>query len=375
MSSVLRILLVLIIILACFGLAAGGWAVERIPAMAASKFGPPAAGLSTPQRVMYAVRLLNRENQLISPVDLQGQPRSFVIEMGESGSSIASRLEAEGLISNADIFRTYLIYAGLDTRVQAGNFQISPAMSALEIAGELLDPVPGEVTFNILAGWRAEEVANALPTSGLQVSAADFLRVVRDPPDEILPSGVPPGTHLEGFLLPGSYQIKREVTARELAGIFTARFDEAVTQEMRDGFARQGLSIVEAVKLASIVEREAVVVDEQALIASVFYNRLAISMKLDSDPTVQYAVGYQLATQSWWKNPLTRSDLQFDSRYNTYIYPGLPPGPICNPGIDALAAVAEPEQSGYYYFRAQCDRSGRHFFAVTYEEHLQNACP
>jgi UPF0755 protein len=343
--------------------------------MAASKFGPPSARMSTTQKLMYSIRLLNNERDLLSPHSPQGQPRKFSIGLGESVNAISSRLEREGYIRSAETFRTYLVYAGLDTRVQAGEFTLSPSMNALEIAEELMDPIPEEVVFNILPGWRVEEIADALPTSGLQVTPAELLRVARSPTDDILPRGVPPGTPLEGFLMPGSYQIRRVVTASELAAIFTARFDERVSQEMRDGFASQGLSLVDAVKLASIVEREAVVADEQALIASVFYNRLAIGMKLDSDPTVQYAVGYQLGTNSWWKNPLMRSDLRFDSRYNTYIYPGLPPGPICNPGIGSLQAVASPAQSGYYFFRAQCDGSGRHFFAVTYEQHLQNACP
>jgi UPF0755 protein len=98
-------------------------------------------------------------------------------------------------------------------------------------------------------------------------------------------------------------------------------------------------------------------------------------MKLDSDPTVQYALGYNTAAATWWTNPLSASDLQFDSPYNTYLYPGLPPGPICNPGLSALNAVAYPAQTPYYYFRAACDGSGRHAFAQTYEEHLRNACP
>jgi UPF0755 protein len=375
MASLLRLIMVIVLIVACIGLAAGFWALERIPAMAASKFGPPSARMSTTQKLMYSIRLLNNERDLLSPHSPQGQPLKFSIGLGESVNAISSRLEREGYIRSAETFRTYLVYAGLDTRVQAGEFTLSPSMNALEIAEELMDPIPEEVVFNILPGWRVEEIADALPTSGLQVTPAEFLRVARSPTDDILPRGVPPGTPLEGFLMPGSYQIRRVVTASELAAIFTARFDERVSQEMRDGFASQGLSLVDAVKLASIVEREAVVADEQALIASVFYNRLAIGMKLDSDPTVQYAVGYQLGTNSWWKNPLMRSDLRFDSRYNTYIYPGLPPGPICNPGIGSLQAVASPAQSGYYFFRAQCDGSGRHFFAVTYEQHLQNACP
>ena len=108
-------------------------------------------------------------------------------------------------------------------------------------------------------------------------------------------------------------------------------------------------------------------------IASVFLNRRAIGMKLDSDPTVQYALGFN--NDTWWTNPLSLADLQVDSPYNTYLNPGLPPGPICNPGLAALKAVAFPEQTPYFYFRAACDHSGRHLFAETFEQHKSNACP
>lgn len=175
--------------------------------------------------------------------------------------------------------------------------------------------------------------------------------------------------------MPGEYTIKRGINAHDLAKLFVERFDQTVAPEIRDGFARQGLDLKQGVTLASIVQREAVVADEQPIIASVFYNRLTNGMKLESDPTVQYAVGYEPMKQTWWKNPLSTEDLQVDSRYNTYRYAGLPPGPISNPGIEALRAVAYPAQTQYFFFRALCDGSGRHAFAVTFDEHLNNACP
>jgi UPF0755 protein len=111
------------------------------------------------------------------------------------------------------------------------------------------------------------------------------------------------------------------------------------------------------------------------LIASVYLNRIAIGMKLDADPTVQYALGYQFDTGLWWKNPLSLADLEVVSPYNTYLNNGLPPTPISNPGIDALMAVANPQSSPYYFFRAACDGSGYHVFAETFEEQLANSCP
>jgi UPF0755 protein len=147
-----------------------------------------------------------------------------------------------------------------------------------------------------------------------------------------------------------------------------------MTAELREGFARQGLTVYQGVTLASLVQREAVEAEEQPIIASVFLNRLNAGMKLDSDPTVQYALGYNPVQQTWWTNPLSAVDLQIDSTYNTYARVGLPPGPIASPGSEALRAVAYPSQTPYYFFRAQCDGSGLHFFAETLEEHIANGC-
>lgn len=370
-----RLVLLLMIILACAAVVGMVWAGDQLPRMAARSYGPPGGSLSYLQRTLYSARVLAMEPSLLSPHNPAGAGRSFSVSLGETVNAIAGRLEEEGFIGSADAFRTYLIYAGLDTGVQAGRYLLSSAMTPVEIARTLQDAVPAEVDFVILPGWRAEEIAMALPTSGLDISALEFLKLVRNPTADMLPEGFPALASLEGFLMPGTYQVKREISAYDLVRLFIQRFDQTVTPDLREAFAANGLALEEAVSLAAIVQREAMIEDEQPIIASVFYNRLADGMKLDSDPTVQYAAGYQVETNNWWKNPLTRADLQFDSRYNTYIYPGLPPGPICNPSIEALRAVAYPAETGYYYFRAKCDGSRRHAFSVTYDEHLQNACP
>jgi len=288
---------------------------------------------------------------------------------------VAERLEQEGLIRSGEALRVFLVYSGLDTTLQAGNYQLSPAGSAVEIAHQMQDATPDEVSFRILAGWRLEEVAAALPVNGVQVDPQEFILAVRNPTGLTLDIDWPQGTSLEGYLFPDVYQFKRDTSIEEVLNTFVTRFFEQIPPELKEGFARQGLDLTQAVTLASIVQREAIVQDEMPMIASVFINRLAIDMKLDSDPTVQYAVGYQAGRGGWWTNPLSLDDLQVDSPYNTYIYKGLPPGPISNPSLAAMQAVAAPAQTPYYYFRAACDGSGRHNFARTFEEQVQNACP
>ena len=174
--------------------------------------------------------------------------------------------------------------------------------------------------------------------------------------------------------MPGSYELPRDLTAEELIIVLLNRFEELVSTKVRDGLLQQGLSLREGVIIASIVQREAVVSEEQSQIAAVFLNRLTIGMSLEADPTVQYALGYNTSQLTWWTNPLSTADIGFSSPYNTYLNSGIPPGPIANPSLAALMAVAFPAQTPYYFFRAACDNSGRHNFAETFDQHLVNAC-
>ncbi len=333
-----------------------------MPRLAADTFGPPAENLGVIDKVYLSSQILLERDTLTAPKNPFGAEVPFQIALGESPLAISNRLEVMGLIADPNSFRNYLVYSGLDVGLQAGDYVLSPIMSPVEIAQALQDPTPAEVDFVVLAGWRLEEIAVQLPASGLAI-----------PPDTFISSAV--SLNAEGYLHPGTYSVPREISVDLLLRTLVNEFHKALTPDLEAGFAQSGLTIPEAVILASIIEREAIVESEMPLIASVFINRLAVGMKLDADPTVQYAVGYNSAQGTWWTNPLSHADLATDSPYNTYLYHGLPPGPIANPGLTALQAVAYPAQSPYYYFRALCDNSGRHIFAQTYAEHVANACP
>jgi UPF0755 protein len=344
-----------------------------IPALTNRQYGMPSPALGPLDRLEYSVRLLWYGGMLTQPLNPGGVEQPFTIEPGEGVPSIAIRLEEVGLIRSAAAFRTYLSYTGLDTSVQAGEYQLSPALSIVDIARELQDATPEQITFVILPGWRMEEIAASLSTSGLEITREEFLAAAHSAPPGL--DFLPASASTEGFLYPGVYVLPRETTAEALVDEFLRNFSLHLTIDLREGFTRQGLDVYQAVTLASIVQREAVVEDERAQIASVFHNRLRVGMKLDSDPTVQYALGFDLAQGTWWTNPLSAAHLQIDSPYNTYIYTGLPPSPIANPSLSALQAVAFPAETPYYFFRARCDDSGLHDFSVTFEEHLQNGCP
>jgi UPF0755 protein len=344
-----------------------------VPSRAARVYGPPAPWLSLPQRVQYSALLLWYSGRLTQPLDPNGTEQSFTIEIGESVDSVSNHLQAVGLIQDAEALRSYLIYSGLDTSIQAGEYQLSTAMSALDIAHELQDATPEEVTFVVLPGWRVEEIAESLSTSGLPVTYDEFLSASKHAPQEF--EFLAGTSSVEGFLYPDSYIFPRDISsAEEMIAEMVRNFAAHLTTDLRNGFEKQGLTVYQAVTLASMVEREAVQEEEQAQIASVYLNRFKIGMKLDADPTVQYAIGYNILQRTWWTNPLSLLDLEINSIYNTYIYEGLPPTPIANPSLEALRAVAAPAETPYLFFRARCDGSGFHEFSETFDEHLQNGC-
>lgn len=348
--------------------------VYRLPEMAETRFGPASPLLGRAQKIQYAFQLFLKEEALFAPLPEKADGEKFEIQLGEPVFSITARLQQEGWVPDGEAVRIFLIFTGLDTRVQAGQYRFKDAQNSLDLARGLEDPTPGDVRFIVLAGWRLEEVAAALPTSGLSISPEEFLSKARQPNPEWLPEGWGEANSLEGLLAAGEYVFPRETNTDQMISMMTERMESLISSEIRGGFASQGLSLKEGLTLASIVQKEAVVEDEQARIASVFLNRWSVGMKLDSDPTVQYAVGNSRLANTWWVNPILVEDLQIDSPYNTYIYAGLPPTPICAVSNQALLAVAFPEITPYYYFRAGCERDGRHLFAETYEGHLQNAC-
>jgi UPF0755 protein len=254
-------------------------------------------------------------------------------------------------------------------------------MTPAEIAVALTDARPPEIVIQIPEGWRREQMAGWIDTQqGIPFTGSDFLAATSPgaplPPEMRYPTDIPPGSSFEGFLFPDTYRIALDATARDVAYRMILNFEDRLTLQMRADAAASGRSVYEVVSIASIVEREAVVADERPLIASVYLNRLAQGMKLEADPTVQYAMGFQPDTEQWWNLGLTQADYyNVESPYNTYLYEGIPPGPIANPGLDSIRAVIYPAESPYLYFRAACDGSGRHNFSTSFEEHVANGCP
>lgn len=348
-------------------------AAVTIPVAAARIYGPPAPGLGFLQSTEYSARLLWDDGLLTRPPVPGAPEQDFQVQQGESIDSISARLASTGLITDASLLRDYLVYTGLDSSVQAGTYELSASMSVVDIARQMQDATPADVPFVILPGWRIEEIAMSLPTSGLEITPEEFVAATSRPPGGY--GFLEGAATTEGFLFPDSYVLPRTTTVDGLIAALLRNFGLHLNPDVTEGFARQGLSVYQAVILASIIQREAVHPEEAPAIASVYLNRMKIGMRLDADPTVQYALGYNEAQQTWWTNPLSLDDLKVESAFNTYQNDGLPPAPIDNPGLTALQAVAAPADTPYYYFSARCDHSGYHAFAQTFDQHVRNLCP
>ncbi len=359
---------------ACLLLAAAG-AAAAAPIFIEPRVGPASPDLSVVERTALALHLASRLRDLDRPAGRPDASLTLIVEPGATADDVLARLHDADIVADPDLLRSYLRYLGLDRRVEAGGYELHGGMTPAEIAAALQTARPPEIVITVPEGWRREQIADSLAGAGFAFGAEQFLRATERL--EGLPTSLAAVSSLpswEGFLFPDTYRLEIHGSAEDLALTMVGNFDRRVEPTLRAEMQANGLALVEAVILASIIEREAVLAEERPLIASVFLNRLARGMRLETDPTVQYALGRQ-ADGGWWKSPLTLADLQVDSPFNTYLHAGLPPAPICSPGMASLEAVARPAETDYLYFRAACDGSGRHFFSRTLEEHTRQACP
>jgi peptidoglycan lytic transglycosylase G len=297
--------------------------------------------------------------------DPRAESRSFIISRGETAGTIARRLESDGFIRSALAFAYVLYDTGRENLLQSGTYTISPALTPRELA-RVFEKAPGEQTvLRIIEGWRLNEIAAAVTKAFPTISRDEFLKtaVVGQRRNTVL-TGLTPETSLEGFLFPDTYFFKPTATASQIVDTLLDHFENRAGQLLRQAAVDRKTTIYDIVKLASVVEREARDREESSKIAGVYTNRLEIGMKLDADPTIQYALGQ-------WRE-LSLDDLKIDSPYNTYQVAGLPPSPICSPGQAALEGAARPADVPYFYFVAKSDGTGDHAFATTLAEHEAN---
>lgn len=303
--------------------------------------------------------------------DYEQEVVNIQIPLGASTHTISLILAEEGIISNASLFRFYASYKGFDQDLQAGDFQLHRKMTLADILTKLMGGQIQREQVRIMipegltalqtathlaeAGLGDEEEFLALMSSGEEFPSFDFLLEI--PVERAFP--------LEGYIFPDTYYVHKGAGEREILNMMLQRFAVFYTSSVQERIAEMDFSLHEVVTLAAIVEREATVNEERPLIAAVFLNRLQKGWLLQSCATVQYALGEV-------KPVLLYKDLEIQSPYNTYLYPGLPPGPIASPGEASLQAVLNPADVNYMFFVAKGDGTGEHYFAKDLAGHNRN---
>lgn len=288
----------------------------------------------------------------VSPINsLDNTPKIFVVNKGEGVREIANHLKTQGLIRDSVVFFLITKQRGLDKLIQAGDFRLNASMTTSQIAENLTHGTL-DIWITLPEGLRADEIADIL-----KEKMPKYDNTWRIPLEQN-----------EGYLFPDTYLLPRGADVNQIISILKNNFQDKYNSIK--GAQITNLTQRQTVIVASIVEREAIFNEDRPIVASVITNRLSLGMALQMDPTVQYAVGYDPETKKWWKKDLTVDDLKINSSYNTYLHPGLPAGPISNPGISALKAALNPVNTDYLYYYS--DSKGHLHFAKTLQGHQEN---
>lgn len=279
---------------------------------------------------------------------------TFVIPRGQSTQKIAKNLHEKGLIRSPLAFRLIVLQQGLQNKIQAGSFKLTPSLSTIELA-HLLTKGTDDVWITIPEGWRREEIAVSLVNQDLSnFNEEEFLDLT---------------IGLEGQLFPETYLVSKASSSQTIVHLLHNTFENKALSLIKEHLQDSNLTVEQVLTLASLVQRESAHDAEMPLVAGILFNRLEINMALQVDATLQYIKAFSTAEQNWWATP-TAADKKLASAYNTYLNPGLPPAPICNPGLAAIEAVLNPQSSNALYYIH--DLSGQIHTAETLEAHNAN---
>jgi UPF0755 protein len=291
---------------------------------------------------------------LAQPINPQAKELiKIVIPKGSSVTQVGHLLQEKKIIKNSLMFKIYYRLNRDQYQIQAGSFELSPSMDLATILSTL-SAGADDIWVTIPEGLRREEIAQSLNEySLLSYDEQEFLSLT---------------VGFEGQLFPDTYLVPREILTQNIVNLMRDTFDKKI-MSLQPDIQQSEYTLNQILTMASLLEREARGLEEMKLVSGVLWKRLEKGMPLQVDATLQYAMGYDESTQSWWSAPLA-GNKQFDSKFNTYLNPGLPPHPICNPGLDAITAALRPAQSEYWYYLH--DPQGQIHFGRTLEEHNQN---
>lgn len=307
-----------------------------------------------------------RNKVYYSTGNLNGQ-KSFEIVSGEGNAEVAEKLAKAGIISGKIYFYYYIKSQNLINRIMPGVYEFSVGVTIPEVAHIITNDEEQFVKITFPEGWTAQKMAARLTENGLL--GEEFLKIVKDPGNFKKRYAYLSGEEiktLEGYLFPDTYYFKKDISVENIVGRLLDNFDEKLSDEMRKNIANQEKTIAEIVIMASIAEREVQTAEDMKTVAGIFWKRIKIGQRLESDAPLSYILGDNEDSHG-------AKDLQFDSPYNTYRYAGLPPGPIGNPGLAALTAAIYPTESPYLFFlTATVDGTKKVIYSKTFAEHVVN---
>jgi len=304
--------------------------------------------------------------QIIKQNDNQFGERLFKIEKGEGVAQIAKNLDTQGFLNSAFWFKVYVAASGNKAKFIDGEYKLRTDLNIKELTRQLTGArfSNKEVDVTLLEGWTIAEMDEYLVKRSL-IKPGELVAYSENfaQKDYFFLFDRPKNVALQGYLYPDTYRVYAQTSVAELARKMLENFDQKLTPEMRAEIKKQKKSIFDVITLASIVEREMFGYENRRIVADIFLKRLKSGMALQSDATVNFITQKGLAAPSL-------DDLKVESLYNTYKYPGLPPGPICNPSIEAIKAVIYPAKTNYWYFLNT--PQGEIVFSKTHDEHVDN---
>jgi len=304
-------------------------------------------------------------SEIYTAVSQESDSVIFQINKDESISQLAGRLKSEGVIRNAWLFKKYLVGKGLDKNVQAGEYTVAKPITLARVVETMSVPKISERTITIIPGWNLRDIAEYLEKENIGTKD-NFYQLVGYPPgveEKVTISFKENLRSLEGYLAPETYRIYNDATMKDVVEKLINEREKQLTEEIKNDIAKSGRTIHDVIIMSSVVEREAMNPEDMAMVADIFWRRLEKNWALQSCATVNYVTGK--------KTPgISAEDQQIDSPYNTYMYPGLPAGPICNPSLDAIKATIYPKKNDYWYFMTGNDGVMR--YGKTLEEHNAN---
>jgi UPF0755 protein len=292
-----------------------------------------------------------------------GDEKTVVVKVGPGMTTgdIAGILAERNLIRNKNVFLIAAKRSGLDTSLQAGEYALSRNMDVRQMIEIIAKGKTVYSQFTVPEGWTVEQIASMLEEKGLARKDRFLALAQKYSPFDKEPSRPDVKYRAEGFLFPETYRISKGASEEEILQMMAKEFSLRFTPELQAKARAAGLTPYEAIVMASLIEREVQLAKERPMVARVFLNRIKLEMPLQSCATIQYILGYP-------KEDLTIADTQLPSPYNTYLHPGMPPGPVANPGISSIQAALNPSDGDWLYFVVD-GKTGGHRFSRTLSEH------